>query len=84
MQQLSITLLAVLGMIVPVLAARLEKILLAIANSRRLAPLPWTAARCRQRYAASIAAARPGHPNRPLAVFWRSNDVDKPPQPRYR
>ena len=90
MQQLMITMMAILGMIVPVLARQLEGIL-AMPRVRKLTTHLLVTLAQTGRVAAQAIAANPAQAVRPLrplapaggrhfppALDWRERDVDKP------
>ena len=90
MQQLMITMMAVFGMIVPVMARKLEGIL-AMPRARKLSTHVLVTLAQTGRVAAQAVAANRAQAVRPLrplapaggrhvppALYWRERDVDKP------
>ena len=90
MQQLMITMMAVLGMIVPVMARKMERILatprvmklsthllVTLAQTVRVAPAA-IAANPVQAMRPSLPLASAGNRHFPRALYWRDRDVDKP------
>jgi hypothetical protein len=77
MQQLSITLLAVLGMLLPALNAHYRKLLLAIARSPRLALAGWPHQRAAERdaFPVLIGTASRGARLPALGRTWRNAKI---------
>jgi hypothetical protein len=77
MQQLSITLLAVFGMLLPALNAQYRRFLLAIARSPRLALAGFPRQRGIERdaFPVLIGTASRGRGPRDMARFWRNAKI---------